>query len=209
MEFITKLLNLDFTGLVPNISSVLTVIHIVLTAAVLLGPIALMIMGVLYFFFSPREANYKFGYRTFFGMGSVDAWQLTQKVAGVVFAALGLVLAGLSVYVVVHFRGKDAFQMAETGFFTLLIQFASVVLARVGISLWAALCFRIDGTRRSEKGEISEELEDFDEFAETEETFPEETEEPEEVEEIPENTEDVPEEEPQKEEFVFDVITNL
>ena len=32
-------------------------------------------------------------YRCFFGMGSVQAWRFTQRLAGIVWAALGLILA--------------------------------------------------------------------------------------------------------------------
>ena len=54
-----------------------------------MGKIAL-IARIVYIFASPKEANYTLGYRCYFGMGSVEAWRFTQKLAGIAFVALGL-----------------------------------------------------------------------------------------------------------------------
>ena len=49
-------------------------------------------LGVGYLIFAPKEANYHFGYRCTFGMGSVEAWRFTQRLAGLVWGVLGLVM---------------------------------------------------------------------------------------------------------------------
>ena len=59
----------------------------------LAGPFVILAMGLYYFLNAPKEANYRSGYRCFFGMGSVEAWRFTQRLAGGVWSVLGLGLA--------------------------------------------------------------------------------------------------------------------
>ena len=53
----------------------------------------ILAMGLYYFLNAPKEANYRSGYRCHFGMGSVEAWQYTQRLAGGIWVLLGLGLA--------------------------------------------------------------------------------------------------------------------
>ena len=50
----------------------------------------MIIMGLLYFFAAPKEANHHFGYRCYFGMGSELAWRFTQRLSGIVLGVLGV-----------------------------------------------------------------------------------------------------------------------
>ncbi len=59
----------------------------------LVGPFVILAMGLYYFLNAPKEANYRSGYRCFFGMGSVEAWRFTQRLAGSIWSVLGLGLA--------------------------------------------------------------------------------------------------------------------
>ncbi len=59
----------------------------------LIGPFVILAMGLYYFLNAPKEANYHAGYRCHFGMGSVEAWRYTQRLAGGIWAVLGLGLA--------------------------------------------------------------------------------------------------------------------
>lgn len=186
MEFITKILNMDFGALVPDVDKIISAVQVVLTIAVLAGPIALMVLGVLHFFFSPPEANYKFGYRTYFGMGSVEAWQLTQKIAGVANAAVGLILVVCMLLVAAGFRGKDAFSMGESALIALIWQAAAVLVMRAAVFIIMAVLFQTDGSRRrpkltEEAWEETDQIEDADFTEETEEFAEEQTEEEETV----------------------------
>ena len=79
-------------NLLPELDGILASLSQVARIAVLVGPIALLVLGLGYLLLSPKEANYIFGYRCTFGMGSVDAWRFTQRLAGIIWALLGLVL---------------------------------------------------------------------------------------------------------------------
>ena len=59
---------------------------------VMVGPLVLLGLGLLYFFAPPKEANHKLGFRTPWGMGSVEAWRFTQRVAGSIFGIAGFVM---------------------------------------------------------------------------------------------------------------------
>ena len=150
MELITGLFNMDFTALVPKLERILGSIRPVMTLALLVGPLALLVLGLLYLFLTPPEANYKFGFRTYFGMGSEEAWKFSQRMAGLIFGGLGIVLLIAMIIVTVGFGGKDAFQIVRAAVISLLWQVGAVCLARLAVGILAAVFFNADGSRRRE-----------------------------------------------------------
>ena len=83
----------DPAMLLPDLSQIGDTVASVARLAVMAGPLVLLAMGLAYLFLAPKEANYRFGYRCFFGMGSVEAWRFTQRFAGIVWSILGLALS--------------------------------------------------------------------------------------------------------------------
>ena len=92
----------DPASLLPELNSVLDVVLYAVRLATLIGPAVLLLLGLGYLIFAPKEANYYFGYRCTFGMGSVEAWRFTQRLAGIIWTLLGLGLTGAMVL----FSGK-------------------------------------------------------------------------------------------------------
>ena len=84
---------INLESLLPDLSNFASSVLTFTRWAMLLGPLVILILGVLYLIAAPKEANYTTGYRCFFGMGSVQAWRFTQRLAGIVWAALGLILS--------------------------------------------------------------------------------------------------------------------
>ena len=82
----------DPAALLPDLSELFGSLATLCRFAVMIGPVVLLILGLAYLFLSPREANYYFGYRCYFGMGSVQAWRFTQRIAGMLFGGVGLIL---------------------------------------------------------------------------------------------------------------------
>ena len=112
IESIKSLLDgFDPASLLPDLSGLFGSLETVCRIAVLIGPILLLVMGLCYLFLSPKEANYYFGYRTYFGMGSVHAWRFTQRLAGIVLGGLGLVLTVVMFFMVSSFGGMDVMDM--------------------------------------------------------------------------------------------------
>jgi len=151
MDFITKIFELDFSALVPDMGMLLDKAQDVVTVSVLVGPLVLILLGLLYMFRSPKEANHSFGYRTYFGMGSVEAWQFTQRVGGATFVVLGFCLMLAMLVVVSDFSLKDPFEISVMAMKCMLWQIGLVILARLGVGITAAVFFDSFGNRRREK----------------------------------------------------------
>ena len=82
----------DPAALLPDLSELFGSLSALCRFAVMIGPVVMLVLGLAYLFLSPREANYYFGYRCYFGMGSVQAWRFTQRIAGMLFGGVGLIL---------------------------------------------------------------------------------------------------------------------
>ena len=93
IEYIKSLMDgFDPAALLPDLSDLFGSLATLCRFAVMIGPVVLLILGLAYLFLSPKEANYYFGYRCYFGMGSVQAWRFTQRMAGLLFGGVGLIL---------------------------------------------------------------------------------------------------------------------
>ena len=141
----------DPASLLPELQSVFDFVSTVCRIAVLVGPIILLALGLAYLLFAPREANYYFGYRCYYGMGSVEAWRFTQRLAGAVLGGVGLVLTGVMLFISGGFGEMNAMDMVWKAFWCLIWQAAIVLAANAAI--WAVTFFRFDakGNYRSKK----------------------------------------------------------
>ena len=148
MDFITKLFDMDFAALMPELSVFLKLTRTVLAFAVLAGPVILLVLGGMYLWKPAPEANYKYGFRTYFGMGSVEAWRFSQKIAGLTFGALGAVLLIVMLIVVICFGGKDLLQVARSAMISLLWQVGLILLARLVPAILSGVFFDKNGDRR-------------------------------------------------------------
>ena len=151
MDFITNLFDLDLSQLVPEMSQVLDKARLAVTVSVLAGPILLLVLGLIYFFIPPKEANHRFGFRTYFGMGSVEAWRFTQWIAGILYGLLGLVFLIIMLVVIGKFDAMDHFEMVMTAMKYLLWQVGFALLMRILVGLLAMIFFDGYGNRRWEK----------------------------------------------------------
>lgn len=82
----------DLAAFLPDLTDVIGWIEMVLRIAVMAGPVLLLGFGLLYLLAPPKEANHGLGYRFWWGMSSLDAWQFTQHLAGIVWSILGVIL---------------------------------------------------------------------------------------------------------------------
>ena len=148
MDWLYKLLDFNYAGLLPDMDTLLNILHVGMLAAVLVGPVTLLTLGLLYLLRPAKEANYKFGFRTYFGMGSQEAWQFSQKIAGLLFTAIGGVMLAAMVVVVILFAKKDPFSVATVAFLCLFWQVISVLLAWLTTAALAGIYFNRKGGRR-------------------------------------------------------------
>jgi len=116
--------------------------------ALLAGPVTMVILAALYLYKPAPEANYHFGYRTYYGMGSIEAWQFSQRFAGLIFGGLGAGLAVIMLIVILFFIGKTLLTVAIMVTVCLVIQVILLIAARIVIANQCKKYFDKDGNRR-------------------------------------------------------------
>lgn len=152
MEALKSLLSeFDPAALMPKLDTVLGKIELITRLAVLIGPLVLLVLGLLYLFLAPKEANHSFGYRCYFGMGSVEAWQFAQRIGGLVWAALGFTLTVVMLLIVSRYRKMQADAMILSALHCILWEIGLVLVSRIGVDAVLMRFFDKDGNRRPGK----------------------------------------------------------
>ena len=150
MDIISSILDgLDNVGnLVPELEKLLSSAQLWVSICLLVGPVCMLVLGLVYLFLPPKEANHRLGYRTYFGMGSVEAWLHTQKIAGIIYGGVGLVLGIVMGIICTSLGGKDTMEMAMTAINCLCVQLGIVLLIYLGMFVYTAIVFDRHGNRR-------------------------------------------------------------
>ena len=158
MDKITALFDkLDLTKLVPQMDTLLEKLQFVAGIAILAGPLVMLLLGLWYLLLPPKEANYKAGFRTWFGMGSVEAWRMTQKIAGFTWGGIGLVLSVIMWLIRRNFAGKEIMQIVDTAFSCVLVQVVIAAVSYVLICLTAMALYNHRGEYRWNRNVHTEE----------------------------------------------------
>ena len=131
----------DPGALLPDLSTLFGRVELICRIAVLIGPLILLGMGLAYLFLAPKEANHYFGYQCYYGMGSVQAWRFTQRLAGIVLGVLGLGLTIAMILFSAGFREMETMEMVTLACKCLLWQAGLSALAIVSINLTDMLLF--------------------------------------------------------------------
>ena len=138
-------------SLLPELEPILGKLALLARVAVLIGPAVLLVMGLLYFFASPKEANYHFGYRCYYGMGSIEAWQFTQSLAGIVWGALGLIFGIVMLLISASFPQLETMDLLWKAVRCVLWEAGITALACVGINIMVAVRYDSKGNLRHKK----------------------------------------------------------
>ena len=138
----------DPASLLPELDTVMGKIALIARIAVLIGPAVLLVMGLVYIFASPKEANYTLGYRCYFGMGSVEAWRFTQKLAGIAFVALGLGLGIVMLLVSGGFAAMETMDLLWRAVWCMVWEAGLTAAACIAINTVAMLRFDRKGLLR-------------------------------------------------------------
>ena len=152
IESLIALVNeFDFAKIMPELDSVMGWIDLFVRLCVLAAPVAVLFFGLWWLILPPKEANHHVGYRCFFGMGSVDAWRFTQKIAGVLFTVLGVGLLAISLLVSNRFPDMEPMVMLDKAVVCILWQIGITLVLSLMINLIVALRYDRNGDLRSEK----------------------------------------------------------
>ena len=138
----------DPASLLPELSEIFTTLPGICRLCVMIGPLVLLALGLAYLFFAPKEANWYFGYRCYYGMGSVYAWRFTQRFAGVVLSVTGIALSIILFVLSANFASMDVTDMVWKALELLLWEAGITLAANVAINLAAALRFDRKGRHR-------------------------------------------------------------
>ncbi len=140
--------NFDLATLFPKLDSVFGRITLICRVCVLVGPILLLILGLCYLFLAPKEANYYFGYRCYYGMGSVHAWRFTQRIAGMILGGLGLILTVVMGILSLGFASMEIGAMVWRAVWCLVWEAVLSLLATLAINGLAMYWFDRKGELR-------------------------------------------------------------
>ena len=83
-------------------------------------------------------------------MGSEEAWRFTQRVAGVLWAGLGLVLTLLMLFISGGYGSKDISQVIDSGLKCLIWEVVLTALSCLAINAAVMLRYDRKGLRRSD-----------------------------------------------------------
>ena len=147
-DFKSLMDDFELASLLPELDAILGKLALLARIAVLIGPVMLLVMGLLYFFASPKEANYHFGYRCNYGMGSVEAWQFTQSLAGIVWGALGLILGIVMLLVSGGFAQLETMDLLWRAVYCLAWEAGAVAVGCIGVNTVVALRYDRKGYLR-------------------------------------------------------------
>ena len=145
------LTDLDPAALLPELEPLTGKLQSIAHFVVVIGPILLLALGLIYLLLSPKEANHRFGYRCLFGMGSVEAWRFSQKLAGLVHAGLGLILLIIMLLIRRGFAAMELQDMILRAGKCLLWQAGLVLFFWFATNLTVAILFDYKGNLRRDK----------------------------------------------------------
>ena len=138
----------DPASLLPELDTIIGKIAFVARIAVLIGPVVLLVMGLLYIFAAPKEANYYIGYRCYYGMGSVESWRYTQRLAGIVLGALGLVLGVVMLLISGGFAEMEIMDLLWRAVYCVLWEAGLTAAACLAVNIVVAARFNAKGDHR-------------------------------------------------------------
>ena len=153
MEALKELGNLDLGALMPDLTTLLGWVEFLLRICVMAGPLLLLGFGLVFLLAPPKEANYGLGYRFWWGMASLEAWQFTQRIAGMVWSGLGALLTIVMALLCTGLRDLEPMDMAWRAGVYVLWVIGLTVLACIAIDVVVILRFDRYGYPREEAEE--------------------------------------------------------
>lgn len=140
----------DFEAFVPKMDTVLGWVELICRLAVMAGPLLLLGFGLLYLLSPPKEANHQSGYRFWWSMASLEAWQFTQRLAGLVWSGLGLLLTIIMALICNGFRSMEAPDLVWAAVKCLFWELGLTGCACLAINITVVVLFDSQGYRRKD-----------------------------------------------------------
>ena len=138
----------DLAAFLPDLSDILGWVEMLLRIAVMAGPLLLLLFGLIYLLVPPKEANHGLGYRFWWGMSSLDAWQFTQHLAGLVWTGLGVILTIVMALICNGYRRMETMDMVWSAVKCIAWEAGLTILACIVIDIIIICVFDRNGFRR-------------------------------------------------------------
>lgn len=142
---------MDLTQYLPSLDGLQSSLSTWMKVLVIAGPIIMLLLGLYYFFLSPKEANYSAGYRFRYAMSRVGVWRFTQKVAGIAYGGLGLVLSIVMLCIMSGFSDMNAPDLVWCTAKCLLWQIILALIAMLAVDAIVVIRYNYNGKLRSRK----------------------------------------------------------
>lgn len=163
MEALKDLGGFDLGKLLPDLTTLMGWIEMLLRLCVMAAPLLLLGFGLVFLLAPPKEANYGLGYRFWWGMSSLLAWQFTQRIAGMIWSGLGAVLTIIMALLCMGLQDLEPMDMAWRACVYVLWEIGLTALACIVIDVIVIVRFDRHGYLRSET-----EYEDEDDYEDEE-----------------------------------------
>lgn len=147
----------DVAAFLPELDTLMGWVETVLRLLVMAGPLLMLGFGLLYLLAPPKEANYSLGWRFWWSMASLDAWQFTHLWAGRVWSCLGFLLTLIMAFICNAFRRMTPMTMVWTATICIVCELVLMGAACIGINIAVMKVFDKDGFRRKDYAEYEEE----------------------------------------------------
>lgn len=142
---------MDLTQYLPSLDGLQSSLASWMKVLVIAGPIIMLLLGLYYFFLSPKEANYSAGYRFRYAMSRVGVWRFTQKIAGIAYGGLGLVLSIVMLCIMAGFNDMNAPDLVWCTAKCLLWQIILALIAMLVVDAIVVIRYNYNGKLRSRK----------------------------------------------------------
>ncbi len=159
MEALKQLGDLDLGALIPQLDTLMGWVELLLRLCVMAAPLLLLGFGLVFLLAPPKEANFGLGYRFWWGMSSLQAWQFTQRIAGMVWSGLGAVLTILMALLCTGLRDLEPMDMAQQAGIYVLWELGLTAVACIAIDVIVIVRFDSKGYLRSERDDDYDEEE--------------------------------------------------
>ena len=144
----------DIGALIPSLETLLGKLDLLLRVLVMAGPLALLGLGLYYFLAPPSEANHSAGYRFRYGMSRVKVWRFMQRIAGMIYSGVGLVLTVVMAIVCIGFGKMDAPDMVWAAVKCILWELGIIGAATAAINITVIVVYDSEGNSRAEMREL-------------------------------------------------------
>ena len=142
---------MDLTKYLPDISAMQDSLVPWMRFFVILGPMIMLLLGLYYFFLSPKEVSHDAGYRFRYAMSQTGVWQTAQRLAGLAYGSAGLVLTVLMLVLSFGFSHRTPPSLVWFAVKCIFWEVILTVVVTLAVNIFIVMKFDHKGNPRKKK----------------------------------------------------------